>query len=192
MSDGPKEIPINKYSIYELKAGLDREISNYFLEEDFDLIEHYSNVKIFFGFLTCLCTGTAYLFPLPFPQNYYIIVFSVIGYLIFSTIYWYVDKKIIDSIFFVGRNDDYFQHLRPKKGNKIREMVIHSEIDMKNNKRKHIYKLWFDFIFYDNSSVTSDITEINCTEVYDERGYIHNDKVVKQLRNIIKAIIPKV
>ena len=192
MSDGPKEIPINKYSIYELKAGLDREISNYFLEEDFDLIEHYSNVKIFFGFLTCLCTGTAYLFPLPFPQNYYIIVFSVIGYLIFSTIYWYVDKKIIDSIFFVGRNDDYFQHLRPKKGNKIREMVIHSEIDMKNNKRKHIYKLWFDFIFYDNSSVTSDITEINCTEVYDERGYIHNDKVVKQLRNIIKAIITKV
>ena len=192
MSDGPKEIPINKYSIYELKAGLDHEISNYFLEEDFDLIEHYSNVKIFFGFLTCLCTGTAYLFPLPFPQNYYIIVFSVIGYLIFSTIYWYVDKKIIDSIFFVGRNDDYFQHLRPKKGNKIREMVIHSEIDMKNNKRKHIYKLWFDFIFYDNSSVTSDITEINCTEVYDERGYIHNDKVVKQLRNIIKAIIPKV
>ena len=192
MSDGPKEIPINKYSIYELKACLDREISNYFIEEDFDLIEHYSNVKIFFGFLTCLCTGTAYLFPLPFPQNYYIIVFSVIGYLIFSTIYWYVDKKIIDTIFFVGRNDDYFQHLRPKKGNKIKEMVIHSEIDMKNNKKKHIYKLWFDFIFQDNQAVVSDISEINCTEVYDERGYIHNDQVVKKLRNIIKAIIPKV
>ena len=144
--DGPKEIPINKYSVYELKAGLDREISNYFIDEDFDMIEHYSNVKILFGFLTCLCTGIAYLYPLPFPQNYYIILFSVIGYAIFSTIYWYVDKKVIDTIFFVGSNDDYFQRLRPKKGNKIKEMVVHSEIDMKDNKRKHIYKLWFDFI----------------------------------------------
>ena len=109
---------INKYSVYELKAGLDKEISEFFLQEDFDLIEHYSNIKIFFGLLTCLCTGTAYLLPIPFPQNYYIILFSVIGYVIFSTIYWYVDKKVIDTIFFVGRNDDYFYRLRPKKGNK--------------------------------------------------------------------------
>ena len=60
-----KEIPINKYSIFELKAGLDKEISNYFLSEDFDEIERYSNIKIFFGFLTCSCTAIAYLFPLP-------------------------------------------------------------------------------------------------------------------------------
>ena len=192
MSDEQKEIPINKYSIYELKAGLDLKISNYFLDEDFDLIEHYSNVKIFFGFLTCLCTGIAYLFPLPFPQNYYIIVFSVIGYLIFSTIYWYVDKKVINSIFFVGRNEDYFHKLRPKKGNKIKEMVVHSEIDMKNIKRKHIYKLWFDFIFEDNQAVSTDIFEINCTNVIDQRGYVHNDKVIKILRNIIKSTIPDI
>ena len=190
--DGPKEIPINKYSVYELKAGLDREISNYFIDEDFDMIEHYSNVKILFGFLTCLCTGIAYLYPLPFPQNYYIILFSVIGYAIFSTIYWYVDKKVIDTIFFVGRNDDYFQRLRPKKGNKIKEMVVHSEIDMKDNKRKHIYKMWFDFIFEDNQAVTTDISEINCTDVYDERGYVHSDKVLKTLKHIIKSTVPKI
>ena len=192
MSDGQKEIPINKYSVYELKAGLDKEISEFFLEEDFDLIEHYSNIKIFFGLLTCLCTGTAYLLPIPFPQNYYIILFSVIGYVIFSTIYWYVDKKVIDTIFFVGRNDDYFYRLRPKKGNKVVGMVIHSDIDMKNIKKKHIYKLWFDFIFEDKQSTTSDITEINCTDVYDERGYIHSDKVIKHLKNIIRSIFPKI
>ena len=192
MSEEQKEIPINKYSIYELKAGLDLKISNYFLDEDFDLIEHYSNVKILFGFLTCLCTGIAYLFPLPFPQNYYIILFSVIGYIIFSTIYWYVDKKIIDTIFFVGSNDDYFQHLRPKKQNKIIEMVAHSEIDISSNKRKHFYKLWFDLIFDDNQVVTTDKYEFNCTDFYDERGYIHNDKVLKHLKNIIKSCIPKI
>ena len=192
MSEGPKEIPINKYSIFELKAGLDREIYNYFVDEDFDVIEHYSNIKILFGFLTVLCTGTAYLLPIPFPQNYYIILFSVIGYLIFSTIYWYVDKKIINTIFFVGKNEDYFQHLRPKKPNKIIEMVVHSEIDPKNNKRKHIYKFWFDFIFEDNQTVTTEISEINCTNVIDEKGYIHGDKVLKILKNVIKRIIPKV
>ena len=116
MSEEPKDILINKYCTYELKAIIDREISNYFLDEDFDLIENYSNVKIFFGFLTRLLTGIAYLFPPPFPRNYYVIVFSVIGYLIYSTIYyWYVDKKVIDTIFFIGRNEDYFHKLRQKK-----------------------------------------------------------------------------
>ena len=181
-----KEIPINKYSIFELKAAIDKEISNYFINEDFDEISHYSNIKIFFGFLTCCCTGIAYLFPLPFPQNYFIILFAVIGYVIFSTIYWYIEKWVIDSIFFVGKNEDYFQHLRPKKGNKIKEMIVHSEIDSKNNKRKHIYKLWFDLTL-DNSkeNVKTDISEINCTEVFDERGYLHKDKVLKMLKNYI-------
>ena len=188
-----KEIPINKYSIFELKAAIDKEISNYFINEDFDEISHYSNIKIFFGFLTCCCTGIAYLFPLPFPQNYFIILFAVIGYVIFSTIYWYIEKWVIDSIFFVGKNEDYFQHLRPKKGSKIKEMIVHSEIDSKNNKRKHIYKLWFDLTL-DNSkeNVKTDISEINCTEVFDERGYLHKDKVLKMLKNYIKATIPKI
>ena len=188
-----KEIPINKYSIFELKASLDKEITNYFIDEDFDEISYYSNIKIFFGFLTCCCTAIAYLFPLPFPQNYFIILFSVIGYIIFSTIYWYFEKKVIDSIFFVGTNEDYFQHLRPKKGNKIREMTAHSEIDSNNNKRKHIYKLWFD-LKLDNTKeiIKTDVTEINCTEVFDERGYIHKEKVLKILKNFIKSTIPKI
>ena len=71
-------------------------------------------------------------------------------------------------------------------------MVVHSEIDMKNIKRKHIYKLWFDFIFEDNQAVSTDISEINCTNVIDERGYVHNDKVIKILRNIIKSTIPDI
>ena len=93
----------------------------------------------------------------------------------------------------MGKNEDYFQHLRPKKGNKIKEMIAHSEIDSKNNKRKHIYKLWFDLIL-DNSKekVKTDISEINCTEVIDERGYIHRDKVLKILKSIIKSTIPKI
>ena len=71
-------------------------------------------------------------------------------------------------------------------------MIIHSEIDEKDNKRKHIYKLWFDFKLDDKTTKKTEISEINCTDVYDERGYIHNDKVTKFLRNIIKTNIPKI
>ena len=189
--DEIKEIPINKYSTYELKAGLDRDISNYFIDEDFDELVSYSNKKILFGFLTCCCTAIAYLFPLPFPQNYYIILFSVIGYIIFSNIYWYLDKKIIDTIFYEGINIEYFEKLRPKKENRIIIMKVHSKIDDKNIKRKHIYKLWFELIFEDGSEVTTDVSEINCTNVYDEKGYSHRDKVIKILKHIIKSKISK-
>ena len=189
--DEIKEIPINKYSTFELKAGLDREIANYFIDEDFDEIVRYSNVKIIFGFLTCFCTGIAYLFPLPFPQNYYIIFASVIGYIIFSNIYWYIDKKLIDTVFYIGVNEDYFERLRPKKENKIIIMKVHSDIDEKNIKRKHIYQLWFELIFEDGNVVTTDISEINCTHVYDEKGYSHRDKVLKILKKIIKSKISK-
>ena len=68
MSDGPKEIPINKYSVYELKAGLDKEISEFFLQEDFDLIEHYSNIKIFSVFSHAYAQRQRIYILCPFPK----------------------------------------------------------------------------------------------------------------------------
>ena len=189
----PKEqkvIPINKYSIYELKAGIDKEIQGCLEEEEFEEIQKYSNIKILFGILTVSCTATAYLYPKPFPENYYIILFSVIGYLIFSTIYWYIDKKVIDTIFYVGTNQDYFQRLRGKKNNKIKEMKIHSDIE---DDKKYMYKLWFDFTIQDTGNIiTTQKVDINCTEVYDERGYIHRDKVIKLFKALFKDQVSKV
>ncbi len=185
-----KVIPINKYSIYELKAGIDKEIQGYLEEEEFEEIQKFSNIKILFGLLTVSCTATAYLYPRPFPDNYYIILFSVIGYLIFSTIYWYIDKKVIDTIFYVGTNQDYFQKLRSKKNNKVKEIIIHSDIE---DKKRHIYKLWFDFTFLENpNKITTKKIDINCTEVYDERGYIHKDRVIKFFKPILKQHITEI
>ena len=189
MAKNQKVLPINKYSIYELKAGIDKEIQTYLGEEDFEEIQKFSNIKILFGLLTVTCTGTAYLYPLPFPQNYYIILFSVIGYLIFSTIYWYIDKKIIDTIFYVGKNEDYCHKLRSKKPKKISEIRIHSDIE---DAKKHIYKLWFDFILEDGQKHVSDKFDFNCTEIYDERGYIHKEKAIKIFKPLLKEQVSKV
>ena len=186
------EVPINKYSTFELKGKLDQEIANYFIDEDFYEIEQYSNIKILFGFLACCCTAIAYLYPLPFPQNYYIIIFSLIGYVIFSNLYWYIDKKVINTVFFIGVNENFFKKLRPNNSKKIIGMKIHSEIDDKNIKKKHIYKLWFELIFEDGSEVLTDVSEINCTRVYDEKGYSHGDKISKIMKKIVKSKISKI
>ena len=189
----PKEqkiLPINKYSIYELKAGIDKEIVSFLEDEDFEEIQKFSNIKILFGLLTVSCTATAYLYPKPFPDNYFIILFSVIGYLIFSTIYWYIDKKVIDTIFYTGTNEEYFQKIRVKKNNKIKDMIIHSDID---DDKKHIYKIWFDFTIIGNEKkITTEKKDINCIEVYDERGYIHKDKVLKFFKALFKEQISKI
>ena len=162
-----KVLPINKYSIYELKAGIDKEIQTYLEDEDFQTNQRYSNLKILFGLLTVTCTGMAYLYPKPFPDNYYIILFSVIGYMIFSTIYWFVEKKIIDTIFYIGTNTVYCQKYRKLKHHQIKEVLIHSDIEEKDSST---YVLWFDFITVeDGKKFTSEKQNIKCTDLYDDR-----------------------
>jgi hypothetical protein len=55
MSKNQKVLPINKYSIYELKAGIDKEIQHFLEDEDFEEIQTFSNIKIIFGLLTVTC-----------------------------------------------------------------------------------------------------------------------------------------
>jgi len=189
-----KILPINKYSTYELKAGIDKEIQSFLEEEDFEEIQKFSNIKILFGLLTVACTGVAYLYPYfsldTFEDYYYIIFASVVGYLIFSTIYWYIDKKLINTIFYVGSNEEYCQKLRTKKHNKIKELTIHSDMDENKN---HIYNIWFDFTIQGEKNKTStEKSEIDCTEVYDERGYLHRDKIIKYFKALFKDQLSKI
>lgn len=72
------EIPINKYSIYELKSAIDTKIME-FLEKNGFVEDHYlSNLKIGAGVFCLFFTGLAYLYPKPFPENYNIVLLSVI------------------------------------------------------------------------------------------------------------------
>ncbi len=72
------EIPINKYSIYELKSAIDTRIME-FLEKNSFVEDHYlSNLKIVTGLFCLFFTGLAYLYPKPFPENYNIVLLSVI------------------------------------------------------------------------------------------------------------------
>ncbi len=74
-----KPIPINKYSIYEMKSAIDTKITEH-LEKKLEFTENYflSNIKIAVGLLCLSFTALAYFYPKPFPENYNVVLFSVI------------------------------------------------------------------------------------------------------------------
>ena len=188
MSSPKKILPINKYSIFELKSAIDQSLTTY-LTEDLKFIEnqHYSNLKILFGILTLICTAISYFNRIPFPQNYNLIIFCVIGYWIFSTVYWYIDKFVINNIFFIGNGE--FKNIKNKNLN-VKNMKIFSEIKNRTNK----YEIWFEFDFdigNDNKKFLSGRDVFNCNDVFDERGYIHKDKLYKIFDKIFNNVISK-
>ncbi len=81
-SDNPVEkkehIPINKYSIYEMKSAIDTKIIEFLEENKFEENHFQSNIKIFVGLFCLSFTALAYLYPKPFPENYNVVLFSVI------------------------------------------------------------------------------------------------------------------
>ena len=187
--DEKKILPINKYSIYELKSGIDQCISSFLESNDFKENQRYSNLKIFVGLITLSFTALAYLYPKPYPENYNAIVIGCIGYWIFSTLYWIIEKWVISNVFYIGSNPDYCQKLRPRKHYKIKEIVINSEIKDKTS----TYNIWFNFTaLQDNKKFNSEIRKIDCTKVYDERGFIDKEATNRFFKSILDEEVSKI
>ena len=186
---GPK-FHINKYSIYELKAGIDFVIEDYLNQEYFDENLKLNNIKLIFIILTIFCAIIGHIYSKPFPDNYYIVLFSLIFYLIFRIIYWYIENILLNDIFFIGTNEYYCHKYRSNKHYTIKEIKFHSNIDFKN---PSIYEIWFDFTVYeDNKIFISNKRKIDCTKIYDERGYIYRNRVIQCFKSIFKKELKKI
>ncbi len=74
----PNEIPINKYSIYEMKSAIDTKIVEHLENKGYKEDNYLSNVKIAVGMFCLFFTGLAYLYPKPFPENYNVVLVSVV------------------------------------------------------------------------------------------------------------------
>ncbi|MCQ2820509.1 MAG: signal peptidase complex subunit 2 [archaeon] len=170
-----KNLPINKYSIYEIKSGIDQTISHFLEKKKFN--EHFflQNIKIVIGLFILCFTALAYFYPQPFPKNYSAIAIGVIGYVIFSLIEWYFENYILKTVFYCGSNSEYCEKLRLKKHLKIKEIRINSDIEEYSN----IYKYFFEFIT-DEGKFKSEEYNITANSVIDERGYIVKSEVEKQ------------
>ena len=188
---GPK-IQINKYSINELKLGIDLVIDYYLNFEYFEENLKLNNMKISFVILTIFCCLIAHIFSRRFPEYYYILLFSIIFYAIFKTLYWLIENKLLGDIFFIGNNEHYYKKYRNKKNQKytIKEIKFHSKMDEKN---PSIYLIWFDFILLEDNKIIKSIKrKIDCTKVYDERGYIYANRVIRSFKSIFKKEIQKI
>ena len=188
---GPK-IQINKYSLNELKFGIDLVIDYYLNYEYFDENLKLNNMKITFVVLAIFSCAIAYIFTRRFPENYYILLFSVIFYAIFKNLYWFIENKLLGDIFYIGNNEKYCQKYRNNKNQKhaIKEIKFHSKMDEKN---PSIYLIWFDFILLEDNKVIESIKrKIDCTKVYDERGNIYTNRVIRSFKSIFKKELKKI
>ena len=62
-----------------------------------------------------------------------------------------------------------------------------------DEKNPSIYLIWFDFIlFEDNKIIKSIKRKIDCTKVYDERGHIYANRVIRSFKSIFKKEIKKI
>ena len=182
-----KNIPINKYSTYELKSGIDQMIVKYLERIKFTEYQKYSNMKIFVGLLVLSFTALAYLYPKPFPENYNAILIGVIGYVIFSTIYWFLEEFYIKDIFYYGSNVVYCQNIRLKKHCKIQEITIRSKVPLGTAN----YNFHFDFQT-EEGIVKSPENTIACDKVVDERGYVVREEVEKYFVDIFHKELLKI
>ena len=108
-------LKINKYSLFELKTGIDVIIEYYLNFENFEENSKYNTTKFIIVIFTILCAGIAHLFSKRFPDYYNIILFCVIFYVLFRIIYLFIEYKLLNSIFFIGTNSKYCNNLIKKK-----------------------------------------------------------------------------
>jgi hypothetical protein len=95
---------------------------------------------------------------------------------------------VIKQAIYTGYSEEYFTSQRRGKREKIKYFRINS--DMKDNTQ--FYLIWFDFITQTGQKVTSpEKFEIDCTECFDERGYVFKDVLINKFKNMFHEQLAK-
>lgn len=176
-------LPINKYSVHELKSTCDSKIIEFLEDKKFTEVHTNENLKIGIGLFSLVWTFLAYFNGRQFPDNYYIIISCLVLYSIGSVMYWYVDKKIIQNVFYTGYNNDYFKRVTTKQ---VKEIKLSSEMQ----EYSQYYTLLIEVVLNNGKSTTEKFSK-SCCELIDVRGYTEVSKVQsffeKSLENVLKA-----
>eukprot|EP01016_Furgasonia_blochmanni_P052536 TRINITY_DN838_c0_g1_i1.p2 TRINITY_DN838_c0_g1~~TRINITY_DN838_c0_g1_i1.p2 ORF type:complete len:193 (+),score=53.07 TRINITY_DN838_c0_g1_i1:313-891(+) len=163
----------NKYDPYTLKAAID----DYIIEalttkQDYVEIQTHSNVKLLLGFIVCSTIALSHFYPVPFPQNYNLIIVCVVAYFILSTLYSLYESRV---------EKDTFLQARKKSANKEEKLTFDSRIEFFSE----FYE--FTLTYANNNKKIQAYTEkISVGQIFDEKGYLSEERVDKLLRNAIK------
>ncbi len=160
----PKNIPLNKYSIHDLKNAIDTRLVEYFETKNFKEIHTYSNLKIIIGLFCLICTIGAYLNGLPFNDAYWLIFACVVLYFIAYSLYFYLEKRVIKSVIYTGKNIEILP--------KLKYFRLSSEIE--NFSQDYTY--WISKCETKEDKDESKEKK-SFSEFFDERGYCIRSKV---------------
>jgi len=171
----PKNIPLNKYSIHDLKNAIDTRLIEYLETKKFKEIHTYSNLKIILGLFCLICTIGAYLNGLPFNDAYWLIFACVVLYFIASGLYWYLEKRVIKSVFYTGKNIEILP--------KLKYFRMSSEIE----DFSQFYTFWLSK--KETNDEINEAKEKRCfSEFFDDRGYCIRSKVNAFADEIIERL----
>jgi len=176
-----KEISINKYSIYDLKSGLDTRLVETLETMNFEENNSHTNIKIFSGLFCLVWTALAYFNGKEFPDNYNIILISLILYGLGSILYWYVENYIIKCTIYIGSNSKYFSDTL--RNTKIKNIKINSDIKENDNN----YYCWLTVISWSGKEYDCNTISKNFCDFYDERGHCKRAKVEVLTNEILKS-----
>ncbi len=165
------DIPINKYSVYDLKSAMDNRIAEFLESKGFQEIHQHTNLKIVVGMFCLVWTALAYFNGRAFPDNYSIIMVSLAFYSLGSLVYWYVEKYMIKNTFYITENAKYFSEVI--KNERIKYIKLNS--DVRDNEQ--FYTIWLSVVTHSGKEIECDKLNKSFCEYFNSRGYCIRLKV---------------
>lgn len=90
----------NKYDPYTLKYSMDEYITDSITEKyKFKQLHKYDNIKLLLSFIVCGIVLFGHFYPIPFPQNWNLLLGCAIAYFIINTFLTYYDEKVVRDTF---------------------------------------------------------------------------------------------
>lgn len=115
------------------------------------------------------------------------IIVAIIGYVVFSTLYYYLEKVVIKNVFYSGSNPDYFHKVRGSRKEKIKMIRVHSDI----KEYSHVYHLWMDLVTEKGQKISCDKVLLECTDFFDVKGNVNKENIFVQFKKYLDAQLTK-
>uniref|UniRef100_A0A6V3QYR4 Signal peptidase complex subunit 2 n=1 Tax=Lotharella globosa TaxID=91324 RepID=A0A6V3QYR4_9EUKA len=162
----------NVFDPSAIKAVLDLSTVQAMRKEGYEEDHLHSNLKLSLGFLACLVGASAYIYPIPFPDNRQFLKWCVILYFAFSSLIQTITYIFFRDVAFVskcksspGMKSDYY-------------FRITSKLPRYHTK----YKLTLKGIMNDQAFPL--VREVDIQDYFDRDGYFYEKKYWKHLKEI--------
>jgi hypothetical protein len=151
-------------------------------EKGFTEDNKYTDMKILVAFIACCLGALSHFYPIPFPQNKFLLIGCVVGYVICATAYYLIERRFEGDAFYLAG------------GHKINALKEYQKVkfssDLDTSKKQEAYYVIKVTATSSSKSKTIEVEKrFDVTTFYDENGYLHRYKVKERLEEVIQKLI---